>query len=202
MHCLNERRGLKACEELVCKKHPLNQRETGMTAPCHRIHSHSLIQTESVSQFPTAQWRQGQKEKRGETTRQTQKQKGRHRTDIPEDSEDTRSSPSPRQEVNLDKRVRVAVIVPGCQVPGLQHVDDQVSQVPVIVDLELKAWGGEKWGEESWNLCWKMQTNLELCVFSYLNFSCNGMRSLQQLRCLQKRQFMKTTGPRIIPTES
>lgn len=80
-----------------------------------------------------------QKEKRGETTRQTQKQKGRHRTDVPEDWEETGSSPSPRQEVNLDKRVRVAVVVPGGQVPGLQHVDDQVPQVPVIVDLELWA---------------------------------------------------------------
>lgn len=50
-----------------------DQGETGMTASCHRIHSHSLIQTESVSQFQTAQRIQGQKEKRGETTRQTQK---------------------------------------------------------------------------------------------------------------------------------
>lgn len=81
---------------LLCEKHPLNPGETGMTASCLHIHSHSLIQTESVSQFQTAQWVQGQKEKRGETTWQTQKQKGRQGTDIVEDSEKTGSSPSPR----------------------------------------------------------------------------------------------------------
>ncbi|TNN86239.1 hypothetical protein EYF80_003656 [Liparis tanakae] len=43
-----------------------------------------------------------------------------------------------RQEVDLDKRVGVAVVVSGSQVPGLQHVDDQVSEVPVVVDLELR----------------------------------------------------------------
>lgn len=67
--------------------------ETSMTASCHRIHS--LIQTESVSQFQTVQWIQGWKEKGGETTRQTQKQKGRQGTDILEDSEKTRAHPRP-----------------------------------------------------------------------------------------------------------
>lgn len=48
------------------------------------------------------------------------------------------SSPSPRQEVDLDERVGVAVVVSRGQVSSLQDVDDQVSEVPVIVDLELR----------------------------------------------------------------
>lgn len=47
-------------------------------------------------------------------------------------------SPSPRQEVHFDKRVRVAVIVPRGKVPGLQDMNNQVAELLVIVDLKLR----------------------------------------------------------------
>lgn len=48
------------------------------------------------------------------------------------------SSPSPGQKVDLDERVRVAIVVSRRQVSGLENVNDQVSHVPVVVDLELR----------------------------------------------------------------
>lgn len=56
----------------------------------------------------------------------------------------TLDSPSPWQEVDFDKWVRVAIVVPRGQVSGLQHVDDQVSQLLVIVDLKLQERRKEK----------------------------------------------------------
>lgn len=65
----------------------------------------------------------------------------------------TLDSPSPWQEVDFDKWVRVAIVVPRGQVSGLQHVDDQVSQLLVIVDLKLQERRKEKkWMEGNFRL--------------------------------------------------
>lgn len=46
-------------------------------------------------------------------------------------------SPSARQEVDFNKRVGVAVVVPRGEVSGLQDVDDQVAELLVVVNLKL-----------------------------------------------------------------
>lgn len=110
-----------------------------MTASCQRIHSHSLVPARLVSQFHTQRSRYTVRKKQGrENKTRTQKQKGRRRPDILEGTDRLRVSPSPGQKIDLDERVGVAVVVSLGQVPGLQDVDDQVSQVPVVVDLELR----------------------------------------------------------------
>lgn len=52
---------------------------------------------------------------------------GKRRPDILESTEQLRVSPSPGQKIDLNEWVGVAVVVPLGQVPGLQHMDDQVS---------------------------------------------------------------------------
>lgn len=59
---------------MLVMKQPLNQGETGLTASCHRIHSHPLIQTESVSQFENCAVEYKVRKKRGE------RQPDRHRS--------------------------------------------------------------------------------------------------------------------------
>lgn len=47
-------------------------------------------------------------------------------------------SPSAWEQVNFNKGVRVAVVVPQGEVPGLQDVDNQVAELLVVVDLKLQ----------------------------------------------------------------
>lgn len=70
-------------------------------------------------------------------------------------------------------------------------MDNQVSQVPVVVDLELRE--SKHMGmrederqrdterESAPTSAGKPKSYLKVCVFKYLNFSCDGMRSLYQL---------------------
>lgn len=85
-------------------------------------------------------------------------------------------------------------------------MDNQVPQVPVVVDLELrerKHMGmrenereTEKYRErERAPTCaGKQKRYLIVCVFKYLNFSCDGMRSLHQLRWLQEQKKYERAG--------
>lgn len=50
----------------------------------------------------------------------------------------TLDSPSAWEEINFNKWVGVAVVVPWDKVSGLQDVNDQVAKLLVIVDLKLK----------------------------------------------------------------
>lgn len=46
--------------------------------------------------------------------------------------------PSTWQQVNFNKWIGVAVIVPGCQISRLKNVDDEIAQLFVIIDLKLQ----------------------------------------------------------------
>lgn len=46
--------------------------------------------------------------------------------------------PSSRQQVDFNKGVRVAVVVPWCQVPCLEDMNNEVAQLLVIIDLKLQ----------------------------------------------------------------
>lgn len=98
----------------------------------------------------------------------------------------TLDSPSPWQEVDFDKWVRVAIVVPRGQVSGLQHVDDQVSQLLVIVDLKLQERRKEK-SEWKGISDWMRQRlrdreenvrirTLEMIIMQYLYLSRDGVR--------------------------
>lgn len=51
--------------------------------------------------------------------------------------------PSTRQQVNFNEWIRVAVIVPGCQIPRLKNMDDEIAQLFVVIYLKLQNW--KKW---------------------------------------------------------
>lgn len=48
--------------------------------------------------------------------------------------------PSTRQQVNFNEWIRVAVIVPGCQIPRLKNMDDEIAQLFVVIYLKLQNW--------------------------------------------------------------
>lgn len=86
-------------------------------------------------------------------------------------------------------------------------MDNQVPQVPVIVDLELRERKHmrmrenereteryrERERERAPTCAGKQKLYLIVCVFKYLNFSCDGMRSLHQLRWLQDQKKCEKT---------
>lgn len=45
--------------------------------------------------------------------------------------------PSSRQQVDFNKGVRVAIIVPWSQIPCLENMNNEVAQLLVIIDLKL-----------------------------------------------------------------
>lgn len=45
--------------------------------------------------------------------------------------------PTSWKQVNFDKRIGVAIVIPWGQVAGLEHMDNQISQLFVIVYLKL-----------------------------------------------------------------
>lgn len=103
-----------------------------------------------------------------------------------------RVSPSAGQKVDLDEGVGVAVVVSLGQVPGLQHVDDQVSEVPVVVDLELRG-GNRSRGKkgEGRNLGSNGRVSFAAFGFLYLNFPRDGMRCSYEFSRLQKERMQK-----------
>lgn len=46
--------------------------------------------------------------------------------------------PSSGQQVDFNKGVRVSVVVPWCQVPCLENMNNEVAQLLVIIDLKLQ----------------------------------------------------------------
>ena len=68
-------------------------------------------------------------------------------------------SPSPREEINFNKWVRVAIVVPRDKISGLQDMNDQVAELLVVVDLKLSKEG---------------QWNLNVCIFHHFGVICFG----------------------------
>lgn len=46
--------------------------------------------------------------------------------------------PSSRQQVDFNKGVGVAIVVPWCEVPCLENMNNEVAQLLVIIDLKLQ----------------------------------------------------------------
>jgi len=46
--------------------------------------------------------------------------------------------PSPWKKINLNKGIRIAIIVSGSKVSCLKNMDDKVAKVFVVIDLKLE----------------------------------------------------------------